>query len=198
MTARRRERDLADPRRQRRRVEQVARVQERGEQDDRRPGEPGHDVADGRELRGAGEGEDAHRHRLDRREPGRSRRQAVDEPEAGGRGGDPEGAAEELSPGGVDRRRGGARSDQRRNVFPQVPSQTTNTACFSAAYPAAWSRPGQPFVGHFQTHQRSLRVERGRLGGERRAPGLRARSRGGRSRSPRDRPRSRSCTGSSG
>ena len=33
--------------------------------------------------------------------------------------------------------------------------------------PAAWRRPGQPCVGHFQTHQRSLLVERRRLGAER-------------------------------
>ena len=46
------------------------------------------------------------------------------------------------------------RRPQRRQVPPHV-SQTVYTALAPLAYPAAWSNPAQPLVGHFQTHQRS-------------------------------------------
>ena len=62
------ERHATEPWRERCRIQQVARVEQEGEQDDSRPGEAGRDVPDGRELCGAGEDDRAHRHRLDRGE----------------------------------------------------------------------------------------------------------------------------------
>ena len=56
------------------------------------------DVADRDELRGAGEDEDAHRARLERREAGLAGAQPVDEPEAARGDHDPERVEEELPP----------------------------------------------------------------------------------------------------
>ena len=50
-------------RRERGPVEQVTGVEERRQQHDAEPREPAEDVADGRELGGAGEDDDAHRAR---------------------------------------------------------------------------------------------------------------------------------------
>ena len=145
------ERDRPEPRPERRRVEQVARVEEGGQQDHAGPRESARDVADGRELGGAGEDDDAHGHRLDRREARLARRQAIDEAEPHRRDRDPDAVGDEPATArpeldvGVGRRcsrrvRHGhapglahAPRRQRRKVLPQVPSQTTKTACFSAA-----------------------------------------------------------------
>ncbi len=81
-------RTVAEPRCEGRRIEQMASVEQRGQDDDPRPGQSAGDVADRGELGGAGEHEDAHRHRLDRRESGAARGQSIDEPEPGGRHGD--------------------------------------------------------------------------------------------------------------
>ena len=56
---------LAEARRERRAVQQVAGVEEEREHDDRQPRQPGRDVADGGELGRAGERDDAHRARLE-------------------------------------------------------------------------------------------------------------------------------------
>ena len=87
---------------------------------------------------------------------------------------------------------------QRRNVLPQVPSQTTNSACFSSGVAAAWRRPGQPGVGHFQTHQRSSARRAASSRPRSCRPGPRAPRRARAIAAARARPRSRSCTGSSG
>ena len=84
------DRRSTQPRRQRRRVEEVAGVEQGGQQDDPRPGQAARDVADGGELGGAGEDDEAHRHRLDDREAGLASGQPVDEPEADGRDRDPD------------------------------------------------------------------------------------------------------------
>ncbi len=123
--------NVAKPRRQRRRVEQMPGVEQRREDEDPGPGKTTRHVADRRELRRPGEHDRAHRHGLDDRETGRTGGQAVDEPEADRGDRDPDPVGDESAPTGSKRwidRRG-----QRRKVLPQVPSQTTNSACFSAA-----------------------------------------------------------------
>ena len=126
------------------RVQQVPRVQEEREDDDAEPREALADVADGRELRGAREREQAHRLRLDDGEAGFSSGQPVDEAEPGRGGHDPERVEQEPPPGGAQLVWFGHRpaamgppsscpGGQRRKVFPQVPSQTTYRACFSNA-----------------------------------------------------------------
>ena len=117
-------------------------VEEERQQGDGRPGESAHDVPDRCELGGAAERDQAHRHRLDRREvTDRAGRQAIDEPEPHCADDDPEAVDDQAAAGGaqdvgpdpwVDRLRPRGRA-QRRKVFAQVPSHTTNKACFSVA-----------------------------------------------------------------
>ena len=95
---------------------------------------PGHaqaarHVADGRELRGPGVDDEAHRHGLDRREAGLACRQAIDEPEPDRPDGESEGIDDELAATCSEFLGVG----QRRNVLPHVPSHTTNTAWRSRA-----------------------------------------------------------------
>ena len=133
----------AEPGSQRRRIKHVAGVEEEGEQANGGPREAARHVADRGELRGAAERDQAHRHRLDRREmPGGPRGQAVDEPEPGGADDDPETVEDQpaacctnlLAPElRLSSRRQRRCEAQRRNVFSQVPSQTTKSARFSAA-----------------------------------------------------------------
>ena len=117
------EADATHPRRQRRGVEQVTGVEERGQENDPGPRQATGDIPDRRELGGAGEDDRAHRHRLDGREAGLAGRQPVDEPEPRRRDADPERVRGELAAAR------GQRRDwdlvQRRKVFPQVPSHTT-------------------------------------------------------------------------
>ena len=94
-----------------------------GQEQDPGPGETRRDVADGRELGGAGEDDDAHRHRLDEGETGFAGGQPVDEPEADGRDGDADRVGGQPAPAGGEVRVG--RRAQRRKVFAQVPSHTT-------------------------------------------------------------------------
>ena len=107
------------------------------EERDRWPRKASHDVADRGELGRPAKRDQAHRHRLDRREvTDGARRQSVDEAEACGTNDDPEPVQSELASGlpersGVDD--GGFDLCQRRKDLPQVPSQTTKSACFSAA-----------------------------------------------------------------
>ena len=71
-------------------------IEQARQQDHARPRQTGGDVADGRELGGAGEHDHAHRDRFDRREPGLAGGQPVDEAEADRRDRDPGAVGEQL------------------------------------------------------------------------------------------------------
>ncbi len=195
MTARRASGTSRSHGRERRRVEQVARVEQRGQQDDPGPRQAARHVADGRELRGPGEDDGAHRHRLDRREAGLARGQAVDEPEADRRDRDPEASVAELAPAGRDVGVGGRRSAQERLAAGPVADDVDGVLLGGVA-------------GHVEQARAARRralpdppalvvVERRRL--RRRACAARS-LRAATSAAIRRpaRPRSRSCTGSSG
>ena len=111
---------VAQPRREGRRIEEVAGVDERRQQDDRGPGEAAGDVADGGELGRAGEDDDAHRDGFDGRQAGALSGQPVDEAEGEGGDRDPDAVDDEPAARLCELARG-----QRRKVFPHVPSQTT-------------------------------------------------------------------------
>ncbi len=68
-----------------------------------------------------------------RSEAGTSRREAVDEREPDDREGDPGPVEQQPPAGGAEVDAGLGSGRQRRKVFPQVPSHTTYTACFSRA-----------------------------------------------------------------
>ena len=118
--------NVAQPRAHRRRIEHVPGVEQRREDQDRRPGDPARDVPDRRELGRAGEGDRAHRHRVDDREAGIACRETVHEaePDPGDDDAQPIGDEPTAIHRGLvaGRDRCGA---QRRNVFAQVPSHTT-------------------------------------------------------------------------
>ena len=124
--------NVLEPRPQGGGVEQVAGVEQPRQQHDAGPRQAARHVPDGRELGRPGEHDDAHGHRLDGREAGLARGQAVDEPEPDRRDGDPDALGDQPAATRLEVRGGGrgpvvGRRElaQRRKVFAQVPSQTT-------------------------------------------------------------------------
>ena len=141
----------------------------------------------------------AHRHGLDRREAGLAGGQAVDEAEPDRRDGDADRVGGEPSPARLTSGRRSARgaSAQRRNVLAQVPSQTTIDRVLLGRVARRVEQARAALRRALPDPPALVVVERRRLGRERRGQARRAPRRAPRS-PRRARPRSRSCTGSSG
>ena len=189
------ERDVAQPRRERRAVEQVAGVEEEREHDDRQPRQPGRDVAHGGELGRAGEGDDAHRARLEQRVAGVTRRQPEHEGEADRGGRDARGIEDGAACGRPAGRSLDPRLPEERLRAGPVADDVDGVQLCRVAGGVEQARaaggralPDPPAV---------LRVERASTRPPACRRGPRARRRAPR-RAPRAPPRSRSCTGSSG